>query len=127
VAVASGPEVVAPMQFYRSAGRLVDARRPPRGPGRLVDGPIQVLAGPTAWQKARALGVSVLVLPDGHDPYAYRWPVARREVAVSWPRGNTRDVRRLVDALLAEGADRVIVVDPIYYDSAHPEPWRWET
>jgi hypothetical protein len=106
--------------------RLIDARRVPPGARSLRQGPVNVFAGPTAEAKARLLPRATLALPDGHDPHAYRWPVAGRDVTVSWPNGPLRDVRRLFDALVNDGAERVVVVAPLYYDSAQAEPWRWE-
>lgn len=85
-----------------------------------------VFAGLNAWAKATQANGAALVLPIGCDPYSLRWPVAGRQVTLSWADGALRDVRRLQDALLAGGASRVVVVAPIYHDSAAPELWRWD-
>ena len=105
--------------------RLADARRSPPGARCLALGALHVFAGPNAPEKAKVLHGATLVLREGHDPNAYRWPVCGRDVTVSWPNGQLRDVRRLLDALLSDGAGRVVIVSPVYFDSANPESWVW--
>lgn len=112
----------SPPPLYR---RLVDVRRVPGGARSLRSGPVYVFAGPTSVAKAQLLPRETLLLPDGHDPFAYTWPVAGRAVTVSWPNGPLRDVRRLLDALMSDGADRVVVVSPVYFDSSDPQSWVW--
>ncbi len=96
--------------------------------GRRINGQqhIWVYGGQLAWPKVKLCDGAAMVMPDGVDPFAFTWPVSCRVVTVSWSGGATKDVRRLVDALLDAGADRVLVVDPLFYDSADPELWRWD-
>jgi hypothetical protein len=106
--------------------RLDDARRPPPYARQLRGESVYVFGGHTAWNKAAIARREALVLPDGVDPFSIRWPVAGRLVTASWPGASLKDARRLVEALEADGASRVILVDPIFYDTSEPEQWRWD-
>lgn len=106
-----------------NAGRLTEARGTP--PGRVPHtGPFSIYVGHLALRKVAYIGAG-LTLPEWADPFAFRWPVRGRDITLSWPRGRLAEVRRFYDALLEDGAARIVVIDPIYLDSAQPEPWRW--
>lgn len=45
----------------------------------------------------------MLILPDGHDPAVYQWPVRDRHVAI-YGRLDAHRLRRLMAALLRDGA-----------------------
>jgi hypothetical protein len=68
---------------------------------------IWISAGPQAWERGQrwqADGEPGLVLPPGHDPDGYTWPVKGFNVALIASDMSDSDVAAIVGALLAAGA-----------------------
>jgi hypothetical protein len=99
-------EILADSPPWRRWGASPDGRR-------LA---VTVTAGPSAWDIARAcfaIGAPVLVAPPGEDPAGYDWRlVADPRLAPVWIHGDLpeHEVRRLVVAILRDGADSVITL-----------------
>ncbi len=107
--------------------RLVDARPVPPYARKLgASRSLYVFAGSRAWAKAHATIGTALVLPEDRDPFAFRWPVQGCEVTAAWHGGATRDARRLFEALVAAEASRVVMVAPVYADSADLQGFEFE-
>ncbi len=100
-------------------GVSVDARSP-EAPNLMSlyvgDGWIHALAA--ALQDLERYGAAepMLILPGGHDPVAFRWPVSGRHVAI-YGCLDTPRLRRLMAALLRDGA--VVIAGLDAYGNLH--------
>ena len=68
-----------------------------------------IFAGPDAWDRAkqRKKG-NAMVLPEGDEPTAYRWPVHGHELMLIWPDASRESVIGFGEHLIRSGAELVI-------------------
>lgn len=86
---------------------------PPYGKSVTASSNLFIFAGPDAWDRAklRKKG-NAMVLPEGDEPAAYRWPVYGLEVMLIWPGASRMSVLEFGEHLILSGAELVVAPFP---------------
>ena len=79
--------------------------------GKLVSAAsnLHIFAGPDAWDRAkqRKKG-NAMVLPEGAEPTAYKWPVHGLEIMLIWPDASREPIFGFGEHLIQSGAELVV-------------------
>ncbi len=68
-----------------------------------------IFAGPDAWDRAKQRkSGNAMVLPEGHEPASYRWPVHGLEVMLIWKDATREAVLTFGEYLIRSGASLVV-------------------
>lgn len=92
-----------------SKGNSSRARLAPYGKTVTASSNLFIFAGPGAWDRAqqRKKG-NAMVLPEGDEPTAYKWPVHGLEVMLIWPDASRESIFGFGEHLIKSGADLVV-------------------
>lgn len=68
-----------------------------------------IFAGANAWESAKQRkNGNAMVLPEGDEPTAYRWPVHGLEAMLIWPDASRESVIDFGELLIRTGAELVV-------------------
>ena len=85
------------------------ARLAPYGKAVTKASNLFIFAGPDAWDRAkqRKKG-NAMVLPEGDEPKAYKWPVHGLEIMLIWMDATRESVLEFGEHLIRSGAELII-------------------
>ncbi len=68
-----------------------------------------IFVGPNSWERAqqRKMG-NAMVLPEGDEPKAYKWPINGLEIMLIWKDATRESVLEFGEHLIRSGANLVV-------------------